>query len=181
MSGRGKKLSYGIFTLLVIVVFFAIYLWHPWNRTIRKLTDKDLALEMQARANQAIEMAESDYGITLDYSAESVVKVEEILGKIHELHESEPLSQDQLIKESLKWGGYVGETIRSIKPCHWELDSRVGGEGSFPIVFESEQHEIFPISWCYKRIINGPEDNVWHKFTVCVLEDATKNFRKTPK
>ena len=22
----------------------------------------------------------------------------------------------------------------------------------------------YPVAWCYKRIANGEEDNVWHKF-----------------
>ena len=32
-----------------------------------------------------------------------------------------------------------------------------------------DNSERFPVRWCYNRIINGFEDNVWHKFTVFVI------------
>ena len=62
----------------------------------------------------------------------------------------------------------MGEVIRRVRPCRWAVDSRVGGEGSFPVVYENGD-ESYPVRWCYKRIVNGEEDNVWHKFTLSVL------------
>ncbi len=171
MRDRRDNMAWICFTLVVVAVV-AIYVWRHRSGAARPLTDTDLAVEMQSRATQAVETAASEYGIAIDYSADSVAKVEEILGRIHEQHEGEPLPEKQLVKESLKWGGYIGEVIRRMKRCHWELHSKVGGEGSFPIVFENEAHETFPVRWCYKRISNGPEDNVWHKFSLLVVEGA---------
>jgi hypothetical protein len=161
------------FSLLTIVIV-AVCLWYRWNNNNLRMNNNDLAQEMQARATKAVEIAASEYDTTIDYSPDSVAKVEEILGKIHEQNKSKPLSKDQLVIESLRWGGYIGEVIRRIKPCHWELNSKIGGEGSFPIVFNNEKHETFPVGWCYKRIINGPEDNVWHKLHFLV-EDAKRS------
>jgi hypothetical protein len=128
-----------------------------------------VAEEMWLRARQAIEAAARDFDARLDYSPESVEKVEEILGKIHNRHAQAPLSDFELVRESLRWGAYVGEVIQRVRPCLWALDSVAGGRGSLPVVY-GDRSESFPVRWCYKRIANGEEDNVWHKFTILVLE-----------
>jgi hypothetical protein len=156
---------------LLIVFLAAFWIWYRWHDNNRRLTNNDLAREMEVRATNAVEIAASEYGIIIDYSPDSVAKVEEILGRIHEQNSNKPLSKNQLVVESLRWGGYIGEVIRRMKPCHWELDSKIAGAGSFPIVFDSEKHETFPVGWCYKRIVNGPEDNVWHKLHFLVEGD----------
>jgi hypothetical protein len=35
----------------------------------------------------------------------------------------------------------------------------------------------YPMGWCYKRITNGAEDNVWYKYTV--LEERSAQKEKT--
>jgi hypothetical protein len=177
MSYQRDKMIF-IYLSLIVIVASTFYFWYRWRNSNYNLSNNDAVEEMKVRASQAIEIASSEYETSLDYSPESVAKVEEILGKIHERNIKEPISEKQLVKESLRWGGYIGEVIIRIKPCHWELNSKIGGEGSLPIVFENEKHETFPVGWCYKRIINGPEDNVWHKFNFLVVEDANRSVNK---
>ncbi len=136
---------------------------------------------MRLRAGQAVEAAKKRFNTTLDFSPESVEQVEVILGKIHERHKNSSLTDSDLVKESMKWGSYIGEIIGKIHACHWAMNSTVGGEGSFPVVYE-DKGESFPVRWCYKRIKNGDEDNVWHKFTILVLErDTPDAFKATPE
>ncbi len=132
-------------------------------------SDRDVAEEMRRRASQAVNIAARDFGVILDFRPESVETVEEILGKIHDRHRQAPLPDSELVKESMRWGAYVGEVSRGVRPCRWALNSAAGGEGSTPIVY-ADRSESFPVRWCYKRIKNGDEDNVWHKFTTLVVE-----------
>jgi hypothetical protein len=88
---------------------------------------------------------------------------------MHARHWRAPLSDSELVKESLRRGAYVGEVIRGIRPCRWAVSSSAGGEGSLPIVC-ADRSESLPVRWCYKRIKNGEEDNVWHKFTILVIK-----------
>jgi hypothetical protein len=124
---------------------------------------------MRRRAGEAVEVAAREFARTLDFRPESVEKVEEILGRIHDRHKRSPLSDSGLTRESLRWGAYVGEAIRGVRPGRWALNSKAGGEGSMPVVY-ADRSESFPVRWCYKRIVNGEEDNVWHKFTILVIE-----------
>jgi hypothetical protein len=136
----------------------------------RAITDSDVGAEMAVRAAQGKSDAEKTFGITLDDSPESVAHIEQILGQIHDRHAQSPLSDQELTKAALQWGAYVGEVICSVKPAQWKLNSDVGGAGSLPIVYEDMTAESFPVRWCYNRIVNGEEENVWHKFSVLVLE-----------
>jgi hypothetical protein len=151
--------------LIVIAIIGGWMAVRAWTRKSPKISGQDVVDEMKVRAGIAVEEAHNTYGVVLDFTPDSVKRVEEILGKLHDQHSATPMEHPRLVKESLKWGGYIGEVIRRDQPSHWELDSKIAGKGSMPIVLEREQREeCFPVGWCYKRIVSGPEDNVWHKF-----------------
>jgi len=44
------------------------------------------------------------------------------------------------------------------------------GPDSYPIDYEG--HQSFPVGWCGRRILNGDEDNVLHKFRILVLGEG---------
>jgi hypothetical protein len=70
----------------------------------------------------------------------------------------------------MTWGAYIGEVIRRLEGGHWEKDSDVAGPDTYPI--HHGQGQSFVVGWCGKRILNGAEDNVWHKFQVVVLGEG---------
>jgi hypothetical protein len=151
--------------LIAIAILGGWMAVRAWMRKSPRLSGQGVADDMKRRAEIAVEEANNTYGIVLDFSRDSVQRVDEILGKLHDEHAAASIERQRLVKESLKWGAYIGEVIRRDQPSHWEMDSKVAGKGSLPIVFERKQREeCFPIGWCYKRIVSGPEDNVWHKF-----------------
>jgi integrase len=53
---------------------------------------------------------------------------------------------------------------RRAELTHLKRDDPVGGEKSYPIVWGGGHS--YPMAWCYHRIVNGPEDNVWIKYRV---------------
>ena len=64
----------------------------------------------------------------------------------------------------------LGEVIRRTWGGHWELDHPVAGPGSCPI--HSRGHQSFPTGWCFRRLKNGPEENVWDKLQVIYMEEG---------
>jgi len=52
----------------------------------------------------------------------------------------------------------------------------VAGEKSYPLHWLGG--DSFPVGWCFKRIMNGPEDNVWDKFQVVSKERAERQETK---
>ena len=58
---------------------------------------------------------------------------------------------------------YIGEVIRrSTGGARWERDHPVAGQKSYPLTWSGGVS--FPMAWCYKRMVNEPEDNVCNKY-----------------
>ncbi len=153
-----------------LAVCLILLLWTAWARRQRgnpSLSQEQLQEGMRAVAAQAVEAARLEYGVSLDYSAASVERVEGILARLHEEHRRSRFSLAREKSEGWRWGAYVGEVILRISPGHWEMDHSVAGKGTFPVVVK--RGDSFPIGWCRKRIVNGPEDNIWQKFQVLYL------------
>jgi hypothetical protein len=159
-----------VYLAAAIVLVAGVWLWSRPRAPGRAISDSDVGAEMASRAEQAKLDAQQTLGVALDDSPDSGEKVEEVLGQIHDRHAQSPLSDQELTRAAMQWGAYVGEVIRRVKPAQWKLNSDIGGAGSLPIVDAETEAESFPVRWCYNRIVNGDGDNVWHKFTLLVLE-----------
>jgi hypothetical protein len=135
---------------------------------------------IQCMAAEAVKDAAGKDRINLDYSVDSIKEVEEILGRLHEQYRKDPSSISPKGLASA-YGAYVGEVIRRSEPgAKRERDDAVGWQKSYPIVWGPGHGHSYPMAWCYHRIVNGPEDNVWVKFRV--LKDGTvKNLAPKAK
>jgi hypothetical protein len=115
-------------------------------------------------ADEAIKDAKEHNGKQLDYSIDSIQIVEKILGGMHDEYVKNPSSLSVPALANM-YGAYIGEVIRRTEPgARWERDDAVAGEKSYPIIWGGGHS--YPMGWCYKRILNGEEDNVWVKYRV---------------
>jgi len=122
---------------------------------------------MRNAANVAVLTAKQCYKINLNYSDDSVEKVEQALCKIHEEYlSSKNKNQEGLHGLSIMFGAYIGEVLKKEKGVgYWGKDHPVFGKNCFPLYW-NDNDCAFPVDWCLKRIINGPEDNVVHKYKI---------------
>ena len=122
---------------------------------------------------EAVSIAKDSYGVALDFSPQSVEKVEMILGKLHVDYQKRGTSEGQR-GLALAFGVYVGEVIRKqAGEGRWERDHPQMGEGAMPLYWKG--HTSFPVAWCLKRLANGEEDNVWLKYRLIVDENLKKD------
>lgn len=133
------------------------------------LTDNDM---MEAYAQDAVDFARERFQLNLDYSEESLQQIERILGQLHEtipkgvfakLFKHGP-SDTQIRQMAKMWGGYVGEVIRRRWGGQWSTESEAQPGGV--ITLQIGGSEIYPPAKVFKRLTNGPEDNVWHYYQV---------------
>lgn len=109
-------------------------------------------------ADRAVTYA-ANHGIVLDFSRNSISKVEEILAVYHQqLSEYDDKDgQTTLWNLAVYFGIYLGETMLRVslkdKGYQWYI------KDGLPIL-KNDHNEIFPITKVHKRILNGPEDNV---------------------
>jgi hypothetical protein len=162
-----RKATMAIIFVVVMICLIAAALWgFVGSRKKQSSGDPFQSLDdmMQFLAGEAVSMAGTQHGIALDYSEKSIQDVEKILGTIHEEYVASKPERGAM-GLAMAFGAYIGEVIRRGNPgSKWERNHPVAGENSYPLSWLGG--EIFPCGWCYKRIVNGPEDDVWHKYVL---------------
>jgi hypothetical protein len=112
-----------------------------------------LAAMMEGYAQAAVETAKSEYRQKLDYSADSINVLDEIIVLV-----SETVDID-LDFESRLWGSYLGEVIRTRYAGMWEMMQYPGGQVAVPAV-EVRGSRLFPLMKVYRRLTNGEEEDL---------------------
>lgn len=170
------KLS-SIVLLLALAIGSGIWLYtHRKSAAERKFANTDEFV--QWLANEAVKDAWEQNHIKLDYSVESIKNVEQLLGGLHSQYTKDPAT---LSVESLgsAYGAYIGEVIRRTEPgAHWQRDDEMG-EKSYPIIWGPTAGHSYPMAWCYHRILNGDEDNVWVKYRA-IKDGLTRTKTTSP-
>src|SRR5262249_44112181 len=131
---------------------------------------------MKAYSEDAIDLG-NQMGNKLDYSEESLKHVEEILELYHQgipkglkkLFTKGP-SDEQIAQMSKVWGGYIGEVIKKHLGGEWGLTS----DNAITLLL-SDGSEIYPPSKANKRILHGPEDNIWHYYFLIKRDSASNS------
>ncbi|HEY8421850.1 MAG TPA: hypothetical protein VIL05_08955 [Thermoclostridium sp.] len=115
----------------------------------------DLKLTMQEWANGAIDLADV-FEIKLDYSEDSVVKLDILCQILHSNMESDPENYDEeiILVSSGIMGAYLGELIIRNIGGEWEEEE---GKG---ISVRKGVFACHPISKIYKRLKNGDQDDI---------------------
>jgi hypothetical protein len=126
----------------------------------------DLASMMEGYAQGAVEAAKKDYRKALDFSAESVDILDEILVMVSE-------SPDHDVDYEVRlWGAYLGEIIRQRYAGGWEMTQYPGGTNAVPAV-DVRGSRLFPLMKVYRRLTMGEEEDL-RSFYAMVTERLGK-------
>ena len=124
------------------------------------MPSNEINYEMRQHALAAAEMVRAEYGHELDFSEATIGAVEAILNGFWQ--EGEP-ADEFFLKVALLFGSYIGEVIRESFPDAAWAESVPDSETSEPSI-KLADIEVFPLTWCYKRLVNGPDDSVVKKY-----------------
>ena len=113
----------------------------------------NLGAMMEGYANAAVEVADNEYRQKLDYSADSVNALDEIVVL---LSESPDVDLDF---ESRLWGSYLGEVLRIRYAGGWEMTQYPGGQVAVPAV-DVRGSRLFPLMKVYRRLTIGEEEDL---------------------
>jgi hypothetical protein len=123
--------------------------------------------DLKERLSQLAEQVAATFGKKLDYSINSVQKVEKILGQLHKGYKKTH-NDEGLNGLAMEFAAYIVKVIeKNLSKGVWKRDL-VFGKDTFPYTWESK--EIFPYSWCQKRIFYGQGDDVWAKFQALLMK-----------
>jgi hypothetical protein len=131
---------------------------------------KSLTTLKQELSVLAERVAREEFGRNLDYSVESVRHVEEVLAQLHQ-HYATTHEKEGLRGLALEFAAYlIGVIERNFGAGTWRRDHEHLGPETFP--YEWRGADLFPYGWCLKRILDGPQDDVWAKFQTLVVSRA---------
>ncbi len=140
------------------------------NRPTTNFPTSTEALIAQGAA-KAIARARSRYGLTLDYSHQSMRHVETMLAELHEVYAADPHLVD-IHSMAFVLGCYIGETVRKNNPsADWEYHLAMGG---YPHALRCGEQTCFPMEWCMTRMIGNEHENVWTKYRLLVHQPKTE-------
>jgi hypothetical protein len=129
---------------------------------------EDLRVQQVAEAYSldAVDFAKSSFSLILDWSDASVRHVETTLGRLHEDLPSAKSSEEQILGFAKMFGSYVGEVHRKNHGSSWGMIT-LNGE-SFPGMRATTGKLFWPWGRAQNRIVDGPENNMWHYYQFLV-------------
>jgi hypothetical protein len=136
------------------------------RKRLESVAFPDLASMMEGYAQGAVEAAKKDYRKALNFSAESVDVLDEILVMVSE-------SPDHDVDYEVRlWGAYLGEIIRQRYAGGWEMTQYPGGTTAVPAV-DVRGSRLFPLMKVYRRLTMGDEEDL-RSFYAMVTERLGK-------
>jgi hypothetical protein len=128
----------------------------------------------QAYAQKAVIIAR-EFDAQLDYSENSLMELESILGQLAlDLPPGGP-STDELTEVCKMWGCYFGEVVRRRFGGDWSIDTYPGKQFA-TLTLTVAGNKLFPSMKIHRRLTEGEADNVWsfYKMVKAKLEPAQK-------
>jgi hypothetical protein len=152
----------------------------PRATPLSEQTFDSLDAMMQAWAAEAVRIAAEDHGMNLDFSSESIARLETVLSA------RGPVPADQQDEAARLWGGYYGEIFRRRYDSHWimavypgQLNSGradTGTEMAMPALDIRGSH-VYPLLKVVRRITMGPGEDLsafYAKVTAALDANAQK-------
>jgi hypothetical protein len=113
----------------------------------------DLDAMMAGYAKAAADLAKGAFRQKLDFTAESIDSLDEILVLVGESPEMD------LDFEVRLWGSYLGEVLRRRYAGRWEMTQYPGGAAAVPAV-DVRGSRLFPLMKVYRRLTIGTEEDL---------------------
>ena len=123
------------------------------RKRLESATYSDLGAMMEGYAQAAVDCARREFKQKLDFTAESIDGLDEILVLVGE---SPELDVDF---EARLWGSYLGEVLRQRYAGSWEMTQYPGGVVAVPAV-DVRGSRLFPLMKVYRRLTVGEEDDL---------------------
>jgi hypothetical protein len=133
---------------------------------LESLPFRDLGAMMEGYVRAAAAVARSDFQQKLDFTSESIDRLDEIMVRVGESPELD------LDFEVRLWGSYLGEVLRRRYAATWEMTQYPGGALAVPAI-DVRGSRLFPLMKVYRRLTEGDEEDL-RTFYVMVTERLGK-------
>lgn len=113
---------------------------------------------MHDSAADAVAVAKEEFNITLDYTQQSIAKIDEILASFLNKYRDQVLEDSAVFTLSNVFGAYVGEVFRKTYGGEWHYDN---SEPEAPYVLLEIGNRSYAFAGiCYERLVNDSKVGV---------------------
>jgi hypothetical protein len=144
------------------------------------MDEGSIAEMMRDYADAAVELAR-DFGVTLDFSENSLQQLEGILAQLYQERRAMAAApapqqnptdsrgeapsdsgavEEQMVMMCKLWGGYLGEVVRRRWGGEWTMETYPGA-GFATLTLNVRGAKLFPSMKIYRRLTEGVGDDVW--------------------
>lgn len=113
---------------------------------------------MRDTANDAVTIADEEFGIELDHSQNSISRVDDILLSAQEKNREASLDDSAIFTLCNVFGAYTGEVFRNTCGGEWRYDNSNPDAPYVLLEIGSRSYSFAGI--CYERLINGTDVTV---------------------
>ena len=130
------------------------------------MNDIELQDLMTDSANNAIAVTKEQFNITLDYSPQSIEKIDTAIIDYLGIFTSDALDDKGVFTICNIYGAYIGEVFRKTVGGVWIMDEQKANAPSVFISIKENQYAFAGI--CYQKLVNDSTVSVKHYFDLAV-------------
>jgi hypothetical protein len=122
------------------------------------MNNLELLQLMTDSAKDAVNTSKQEFDVELDYSEQSVSKVDDLLLSFLDRFQAQVLEDKAIFTLCNMYGAYVGETFRGIAGGNWLFDETNPQAPSIFLAIGEQTYAFAGI--CYERLVNNSETSV---------------------
>ncbi|MEW9796787.1 hypothetical protein [Alteromonas sp. CYL-A6] len=122
------------------------------------MTPTELETLMHDSANDAVAVAKEEFGITLDFTPESLALVDDVLLSFLDKYRDKALEDNAVFTLCNVFGAYAGETLKRRVGGEWHYDNS-NPEAPY-VVLEVDSRSYAFAGICYERLVNDSQVSV---------------------
>ncbi|MDP9912375.1 hypothetical protein J2W27_004501 [Variovorax boronicumulans] len=136
------------------------------------VASEEIKREAMAECIRLSDYVLGTFGGKLDWTDESIEKVEELLDYFHQQAQNDKPTEAEVFAFAKGFGSYIGEVYRRNHGAEWGLVTLSGS--TFPGLRSDSGIEFWPWGRAQQRIVEGPSNNVWHYYQTLVARGTVK-------
>ena len=116
----------------------------------------------EALSLDCVNLARSNFGMELDVSEESIRQIEAMAAMLHDQMPPGGVPPETVMEFAGVLGGHVAHVMITFRGGAGGMAS-IGTERIPAVRLEGDQ-VVWPWGKAHNRLLNGPEDNIWHYY-----------------
>ncbi|MDC8830940.1 hypothetical protein [Alteromonas gilva] len=122
------------------------------------MQQQELEELMAQSAKDAVETSQDTFGVSLDYSAQSIALIDDLLLAFIDRYKDQALEDTAVFTLCNIYGAYIGEVVRGLIGGQWRYD--VSEPAAPYVVLDVGEYSYAFAGICYERLVNDSQVSV---------------------